>query len=102
MYSFEFRDLKVNLNPGWKLVGPEDWSLDYLGRGLGAIPDEGLFLYLPHYYLTDILLEEGWVYTNDAWLDPQTHPFDEWKAPDVGLTRSRVWMRRVYWAKVTA
>ena len=37
----------------------------------------------------------GWVYTNDAWLEPRVAPSEEWKVVG-GMTRRRRWTRRIY------
>jgi hypothetical protein len=37
----------------------------------------------------------GWVYTNDAWLEPHPLPLAEWKAQGA-MTRRRRWVRRIY------
>jgi len=38
----------------------------------------------------------GWIYTNDAWLDPRPAPLEEWK-PAGGMTRRRRWTHRIYY-----
>lgn len=38
---------------------------------------------------------DGWVYTNDAWLDPHLTPMEEWRV--TGMTRRRRWTRRIYY-----
>ncbi|KAF9506873.1 hypothetical protein BS47DRAFT_1352351 [Hydnum rufescens UP504] len=70
--------LKIHLEPGWEYVETEDWAPDYLGRWLLPEPME---VY-------------GWVYTNDAWLNPHATPLEEWQKP--GMTRRRRWTRRIY------
>jgi hypothetical protein len=37
---------------------------------------------------------DGWVYTNDAWLNPRPAPNAEWQKS--GMTRRRRWVRRIY------
>ena len=37
----------------------------------------------------------GWVYTNDAWLEPHALPLGEWKAHGA-MTQRRRWVRRIY------
>ncbi len=37
----------------------------------------------------------GWVYTNDAWLEPHALPVGEWKTQGA-MTRRRRWVRRIY------
>jgi hypothetical protein len=41
----------------------------------------------------------GWVYTNDAWLEPHASPLGEWKAQGA-MTRRRRWVRRIYLSPV--
>ena len=52
-------------------------------------------------YLVDFLLDSqhvgGWIYTNDAWLDPRPAPLEEWKTPAGGMTRRRRWTHRIYY-----
>ncbi|KAF9502745.1 hypothetical protein BS47DRAFT_1356814 [Hydnum rufescens UP504] len=69
--------LKIHLEPGWEYVETEDWTPDYLGRWAPSGADG-----------------DGWVYTNDAWLNPHATPLEEWQKP--GMTRRRRWTRRIY------
>ena len=39
----------------------------------------------------------GWIYTNDAWLDPRPAPSEEWKTATGGMTRRRRWTHRIYY-----
>ncbi|PCH39887.1 hypothetical protein WOLCODRAFT_136540 [Wolfiporia cocos MD-104 SS10] len=73
-------NLTFALSPGWKFVETEDWRPDLQGKWAApASADAG-----------------GWVYTNDAWLDPRPLPSDEWRAS--GMTRRRRWIRRIYYS----
>ncbi|KAG8905234.1 hypothetical protein FRB99_000401 [Tulasnella sp. 403] len=70
-------DLSFTLPPGWKFVETEGWIVDLL---------EGWQI------LTD---QEGWIYTNDSWVDPQPMPPEEWRVS--GMTRRRKWAHRIYY-----
>ena len=37
---------------------------------------------------------DGWIYTNDTWMDPRSAPAEEWITS--GVTRRRRWTRRIY------
>ncbi|KAF8322741.1 hypothetical protein DL93DRAFT_2071698 [Clavulina sp. PMI_390] len=69
--------LVVQLDPGWAFVETEQWEPDFLARWAPTGADR-----------------DGWVYTNDAWLDPRPAPVEEWQKP--GMTRRRRWVRRIY------
>lgn len=47
-------------------------------------------------HLNAVLLSfvDGWIYTNDSWLDPHSAPVEEWKV--AGSTRRRRWVRRIF------
>ncbi|KAI0712486.1 integral peroxisomal membrane peroxin-domain-containing protein [Earliella scabrosa] len=79
--SGEVSNLTFSLAPGWLFVETEDWRPDLEGvwaDGVGAD-------------------ENGWVYTNDVWLQPHPHPVEEWKSAG-GMTRRRRWTRRIYYS----
>ena len=40
---------------------------------------------------------DGWIYTNDARLDPRPLPLEDWKTPTGGMTRRRRWTHRIYY-----
>lgn len=67
-------NLTFTLEPGWYFVQTEDWRLDvdaiWAARGGDS---------------------NGWVYTNDSWLDP--------RSTNTGgaATRKRRWMRRIWY-----
>ncbi|TDL14559.1 hypothetical protein BD410DRAFT_817159 [Rickenella mellea] len=69
--------LTFTLPPGWAFVETEDWRTDLEATWIDVDSDH-----------------DGWIYTNDAWLDPHIEPFEEWKAK--GATRRRRWTRRIY------
>jgi len=69
--------LDVELDPGWAFVETEEWEPDFLAKWA---PNGGN--------------RDGWVYTNDAWLDPRPTPLPEWQKS--GMTRRRRWVRRIY------
>ncbi|TFY64843.1 hypothetical protein EVG20_g5807 [Dentipellis fragilis] len=71
-------NLTFALEPGWAFVETEDWRADIEGQWSAVGADK-----------------DGWVYTNDAWLDPHSAPLDDWKTAG-GLTRRRRWTRRIY------
>ncbi|KAI0697915.1 integral peroxisomal membrane peroxin-domain-containing protein [Cytidiella melzeri] len=73
-------NLTFSLSPGWIFVETEDWRPDLEGTWIS--PTE-----------TD---DNGWVYTNDTWMDPRSTPLEDWKLAD-GLTRRRRWVRRIYY-----
>ncbi|KAI0373668.1 hypothetical protein BV20DRAFT_962230 [Pilatotrama ljubarskyi] len=76
----EVSNLTFSLGPGWYFVETEDWRPDLEGSWAGPEgADEG-----------------GWVYTNDAWLDPHPYPLEEWKSAG-SMTRRRRWTRRIYY-----
>ncbi|KAI5116586.1 hypothetical protein M0805_009229 [Coniferiporia weirii] len=70
-------NLTFALQPGWAFVGTEDWRKDLEASWTDVESDE-----------------DGWVYTNDAWMDPRSSPAAEWAAS--GVTRRRRWIRRIY------
>ncbi|OBZ68884.1 Peroxisomal membrane protein PEX29 [Grifola frondosa] len=72
-------NLTFSLAAGWCFVETEDWRPDLEGTWLAAVGAD----------------EDGWVYTNDAWLDSHPAPLEEWKT--VGMTRRRRWVRRIYY-----
>ncbi|KAH9851703.1 integral peroxisomal membrane peroxin-domain-containing protein [Lenzites betulinus] len=73
-------NLTFSLGSGWFFVETEDWRPDLEGVWIApAGADEG-----------------GWVYTNDAWLDPHPYPQEEWRSSG-GMTRRRRWTRRIYY-----
>lgn len=43
-----------------------------------------------------IYVIDGWVYSNDVWMDGQPVPREAWIGK--GITRRRRWTRRVYWS----
>ncbi|KAL5524372.1 hypothetical protein ACEPAF_9512 [Sanghuangporus sanghuang] len=70
-------NLTFTLEPGWAFVETEDWRKDLEASWAPVESDE-----------------DGWVYTNDAWMDPQSAPLEKWKT--TGVTRRRRWIRRIY------
>lgn len=76
--SGEVSSLTFSLAPGWAFVETEDWRKDLLGEwsGVGGADDD------------------GWVYTNDAWLGPRSAPYT---AGGGSVTRRRRWTRRVWY-----
>ena len=42
-----------------------------------------------------LVFVDGWIYTNDTWLEPSGTLPDEWKTR--GATRRRRWIRRIYY-----
>ncbi|KAI0270037.1 integral peroxisomal membrane peroxin-domain-containing protein [Gloeopeniophorella convolvens] len=77
-------NLTFLLDPGWVFVETEDWRADIEG-GWSAVGAD----------------KTGWVYTNDAWLEPHATPVDEWKSHG-GMTRRRRWTRRIYYNPAAA
>ncbi|KAK2462575.1 hypothetical protein APHAL10511_005418 [Amanita phalloides] len=90
----QVNSLTFPLAPGWAFVDTEDWRKDVVAEW--AVDECGG---------GD---EDGWVYTNDAWLDPQRSPFGR-VLDDIGesevavsgagpcVTRRRRWLRRVWY-----
>ncbi|KAH9983320.1 integral peroxisomal membrane peroxin-domain-containing protein [Russula compacta] len=71
-------NLTFLLEPGWAFVETEDWRADVEAKWSEVGSDDS-----------------GWVYTNDAWLEPHALPVGEWKAQGA-MTRRRRWVRRIY------
>ncbi|KAL5482477.1 hypothetical protein ACEPAI_9071 [Sanghuangporus weigelae] len=70
-------NLTFTLEPGWAFVETEDWRKDLEASWAPVESDE-----------------DGWVYTNDAWMDPKSAPLEKWRT--TGVTRRRRWIRRIY------
>lgn len=87
----------MQLEPGWAFVDTEDWEPDYLAKWSRNGADQGtpylLTALRAEYLMIFIHRLDGWVYTNDAWLDPQPHPVEEMMK--AGMTRRRRWTRRI-------
>ncbi|PPR04360.1 hypothetical protein CVT24_013194 [Panaeolus cyanescens] len=69
-------NLTFSLAPGWAFVETEDWRKDLSAEWSGCGSDE-----------------DGWVYTNDAWLGSRPAPYG---AGGGSVTRRRRWVRRVW------
>jgi len=76
--SGDVSSLTFALEPGWAFVETEDWRPDLEGSWI--VPG-----------MAD---SNGWVYTNESWLDPHSMPLEEWRV--TGMTRRRRWTRRIY------
>lgn len=76
--SGDVSNLTFPLEPGWTFVETEDWRADIEAKWCEVGADD-----------------LGWVYTNDAWLEPHALPLGEWKAHGA-MTRRRRWVRRIY------
>ncbi|KAJ1307655.1 hypothetical protein OPQ81_001748 [Rhizoctonia solani] len=81
-------NLTFDLSPGWRFVETEDWRVDWVGSWIECGSDN-----------------DGWVYTNDSWLNPSPFPPSELAHPasgsaanplGPGVTRRRRWRRRIY------
>ncbi|QRW18065.1 integral peroxisomal membrane peroxin protein [Rhizoctonia solani] len=81
-------NLTFDLSPGWRFVETEDWRIDWVGSWIACGSDS-----------------DGWVYTNDSWLNPKPFPPNELvqttssaaaNALGPGVTRRRRWRRRIY------
>ncbi|KAH7341656.1 integral peroxisomal membrane peroxin-domain-containing protein [Rhizoctonia solani] len=81
-------NLTFDLSPGWRFVETEDWRVDWVGSWIECGSDN-----------------DGWVYTNDSWLNPKPFPPNELIQPTsgmtvnplgAGVTRRRRWRRRIY------
>ncbi|KAL4251207.1 Peroxisomal Membrane Protein PEX28-32 [Abortiporus biennis] len=79
--SGDVSNLTFSLSPGWLFVETEEWRPDLEGTWISNVGAD----------------DHGWVYTNDAWMDPHAIPPEEWKSNlSVGMTRRRRWIRRIY------
>lgn len=78
--SGDVSNLTFSLSPGWLFVETEDWRPDLEGTWISNVGTD----------------DSGWVYSNDAWMDPHPSPQDEWKTTS-GMTRRRRWIRRIYY-----
>lgn len=76
--SGDVSNLTFLLGPGWAFVETEDWRADVEAKWSDVGSNDS-----------------GWVYTNDAWLEPHASPMGEWKAQGA-MTRRRRWTRRIY------
>jgi len=74
----DISNLTFPLEPGWLVVETEDWRADVVAEWSQVGADDS-----------------GWVYTNDAWLEPHALPVAEWKT-QCSMTRRRRWLRRIY------
>jgi len=93
--------LTFPLAPGWSFVETEDWRKDAAAEWAAGECGGGD--------------EDGWVYTNDVWQDPQASPYgrpvergeaspegDEGGGGGPYVTRRRRWVRRIWYdSKVT-
>ncbi|KAI0304289.1 integral peroxisomal membrane peroxin-domain-containing protein [Multifurca ochricompacta] len=77
-------NLTFLLEPGWVFVETEDWRADIEAKWSEAGADD-----------------LGWVYTNDAWLEPRALPMAEWKTQGA-ITRRRRWLRRIYFNRTAS
>ncbi|KAF8340631.1 Peroxin/Dysferlin domain-containing protein, partial [Cantharellus anzutake] len=75
--------LNFSLEPHWAYVESEDWEPDFYGWWTAK----------DSVSRTD---SDGWLYTNDAWLDPHRSPPAEWQKAGL-MTRRRRWTRRIYY-----
>jgi len=71
-------NLKFPLGPGWAYVDIENWRADVEAKWSEVVADNS-----------------GWVYTNDAWLEPHALPLAQWKVQGA-MTWRRRWVRRIY------
>ncbi|CUA77932.1 hypothetical protein RSOLAG22IIIB_12909 [Rhizoctonia solani] len=87
-YGHVSSNLTFDLSPGWRFVETEDWRVDWVGSWIECGSDN-----------------DGWVYTNDSWLNPRPFPPNELIQPasgtpanplGAGVTRRRRWRRRIY------
>jgi hypothetical protein len=92
-------DLTFLLEPGWAFVETEDWRADIEAKWSDVGSNDCKHHILPKLLrsFVDVFCDPpaGWVYTNDAWLEPHASPMSEWKAQGV-MTRRRRWTRRIY------
>ncbi|THH07780.1 hypothetical protein EW145_g3154 [Phellinidium pouzarii] len=75
--SADVSNLTFSLELGWVFIETEDWRKDLEASWVDVESDD-----------------DGWVYTNDDWMDPHSSPTEEWRT--LGVTRRRRWTRRIY------
>ncbi|GJE88805.1 hypothetical protein PsYK624_048920 [Phanerochaete sordida] len=78
-------NLTFSLSPGWLFVETEDWRPDLEASWIGP----------------ECADQDGWVYTDDVWMNPSSVPKDTWKQTS-GMTRRRRWVRRIYFDPAAA
>ncbi|KAL0573022.1 hypothetical protein V5O48_008933 [Marasmius crinis-equi] len=69
-------NLTFALSPGWNFVGTEDWRADLEAKWAEEVGGGD---------------ENGWVYTNDSWVEPEPFP------SKATVTRRRRWVRRIWY-----
>lgn len=89
-------NLTFPLDPGWAFVETEDWRADIEAKWSEVGADDCECFLLSWLFVKCLLWPPaGWVYTNDAWLEPHASPVGEWKVHGA-MTRRRRWVRRMY------
>lgn len=83
--SGDVSNLTFSLSPGWLFVETEDWRPDLEALWIGS----------------EFADQDGWVYTDDVWMNPSPVPKDAWKQTS-GMTRRRRWVRRIYYDPAAA
>ncbi|KAF5348576.1 hypothetical protein D9756_009653 [Leucocoprinus leucothites] len=78
MNSMYSSNLTFSLAQDWRFVPTEDWRKDLTGEWAECGGAD----------------EDGWVYSNDAWLGPRPRPYT---AGGGSVTRRRRWIRRVWY-----
>lgn len=74
-------NLKFSLAPGWAFVETEVWRKDLGCKWLGYGGEVGQFSFFSSFrnaldILNYVFLIDGWVYINDAWLEPRPVPYN--------------------------
>ena len=97
-------NLTFSLSPGWLFVETEEWRPDLQGSWIGQeLADESGCLDGSEsvHLLNFISVPDGWVYTDDVWMNASPVPREAWKTGN-GMTRRRRWMRRIYYDPAVA
>ena len=78
------------------LESTEEWRPDLEGVWIGEVgTDDSAYLARRCAVVRADCLTDGWVYTNDMWMNPRSVLLEEWKTS--GMTRRRRWTRRIYY-----
>ena len=77
MDSIYSSNLTFSLSPNWRFIHTEDWRRDLTGEWAECGGAD----------------QDGWVYSNDAWVGPKPRPYT---AGGGSVTRRRRWIRRIW------
>lgn len=85
-------NLTFTLEPGWHFVQTEDWRLDVDATWTAQGGDSSMHLLSTSLVILMTFPLDGWVYTNDSWLDPRPS-----NTGGGAATRKRRWVRRIWY-----